>query len=89
MQLIDDCYVCSDCLVFIANGDLSGLDNDPDTADGREAEIIAGIEKEAEAGGHWVGGDSEKDHEFSRSSCDCCGTSVEGSRHQAAVIYHD
>ena len=85
MLEVYECEVCIDCIMFIANGDLSGLDNDPDTADERQEAILAGVEREADAGGHWVAGDGET--VFSRASCDCCDSSLAGSRHGANVIY--
>lgn len=84
-----DCYVCQDCLMFIANGDLSGLDYalSKEDADEKEQAIKEGIELEANAGGYYAAGDSERDHEFSRWPCDCCGEMLAGSRHHAVVIY--
>jgi len=90
MQVIDDLSVCVDCAMFIANGDLTGLDYafDEKEADERQAAILAGISKETKAGGHWVmSGDENEESSFSRSACDCCDTSLGGDRLKAAVIY--
>lgn len=68
--------VCSDCLLFIANGDLPEDDE-------MEKDIIAGVESFS---GHLHAGDSDEDEEFSRHSCDCCGTNLAGSRHQVIEL---
>jgi hypothetical protein len=75
MEIYDDeCFVCVDCLAFIASGDL------PEDEDDHER-ILSG------AGDmHWVCGDSERDEEFSWRSCDCCGSSLGGSRHHAVIL---
>ena len=72
----DDLWVCIDCTVVIANGDWTGID-DPE----REAEIEEGL---ASIPGHWVLGEGEMD--FSWRGCDCCGSPLGGSRHEALVL---
>lgn len=68
-------WVCADCILYIANGDLP-----EDPADARR--ITDAIAAEP---GTWVCG-SAPDDEFSWSACDCCGSTLGGSRHEAAVI---
>jgi hypothetical protein len=77
--------VCTDCIMFIANGDLTGLDyHYGEQADERKAEIIAGVESCLP--GQVGAGDGEHDQEFSRYGCDCCGTPLAGARHRANVL---
>lgn len=87
MHVIDDQWICQDCLFFIANGDLPSATGGSEEADAR---VIAGCEREAAAGGHWAldsAEDGSDTLDFSRSDCDCCGSSLGGSRHRAAVLY--
>jgi hypothetical protein len=74
-------WVCSDCLMAIANGDFSGLDNDPETADRRQAEIEKGIESFE---GYLVVGDD--DIEFSHDGCECCGSPLAGSLYEVIEL---
>jgi len=89
MKVIDDLSVCSDCAMAIANGDFTGLDYHYGAkANERQAEIVAGLDKEAAAGGYWVmSGDENEESWFSWSSCDCCDSGLGGDRLKAAVIY--
>jgi hypothetical protein len=81
----DDLWVCQDCLLYIANGDLTGLDNNPETAERRQAEILAGIERELPA--QWVADSSEEtDREFSSAPCDCCEQRAAGSRYHCVLL---
>ena len=92
VEVLGPYWVCSDCLMFIANGDL------PDCADDETAKaVVAGVESEP---GHWVAGGECEEHQdhnhcaesgcdsrdFSWSDCECCGSSLGGSRHKASVI---
>jgi hypothetical protein len=81
----DDFLVCTDCLMAIANGDTSGLDYyySADEATRRLDEIHAGM---AAAGGDIVPGETDRDEEFSRRDCDCCGCGLAGSRHHCVVL---
>lgn len=85
-EIIDDNFmVCTDCLMAIANDDYTGLDyhyNDAE-AEQRMNDIKAGIDN---AGGHIALGDSENDAEFSISACDCCSSSLAGSRHHCVIL---
>jgi len=86
----DDIWVCPDCLQAAVNGDLSGLDNDPETADARAKAINEGL---AAFGPHLVPDfDTESGEgisEFSRRSCDGCGDHHHGGRHRFAVLGED
>lgn len=85
MQILDDNFmVCSECIQAIANDDYSGLDYhyDRESADNRASHIRNGI---MHAGGNICIGDSDKDEEFSTSSCDCCGGQLAGSRHHCVL----
>lgn len=81
-HIIDDLQLCCDCAMMIENGDASGMD------DKAEAACRIGIQKEYEAGGHWVLSGAENDEaSFSWSRCDCCDSRLGGDRYKAAVIY--
>lgn len=81
----DDFMVCTDCLMAIANDDYSGLDYHYSEAEATErmAEIQAGM---AAAGGNICCGEADRDEEFSSRDCDCCGSSLAGSRHHCVVL---
>lgn len=80
MQILDDdCYVCQDCLMIIANDDDSGIEDEERVKEVREA-VYAGP-------ADWVCGDSEKDMEFSRRCCGCCNNALSGSRHHAVLLF--
>lgn len=74
--------VCSDCLFFIANGDLPSDENDA-------ARVVKGVESFAP--GYVAAGSSESDVEgsFSWRPCDCCGSKLGGDRHDAVVLGDD
>jgi len=124
-DVIRDLWVCVDCLMFHANGDLP---DDPEA----EAAIIAGCEREApyvwtcdgpntvdcgggiecvrcdgtgeidtddsdepsacpdcDGGGRVDEPEDADTQEFSWSECDCCQSTLGGSRHRMALIKHD
>lgn len=76
--LDDDCYVCQDCLMVIANDDDSGIEDEERAREVREC-VYRGP-------GSWACGDSDKDMEFSRRTCDCCCEGLEGSRHHVILV---
>lgn len=82
VDIIDDLWVCCDCIMMIANGDLP-TGSDADVEDFQEAFDIA---CEREAPYQWVAGSEE--NEFSWRHCDCCHSSLGGSRHEAYLINH-
>jgi hypothetical protein len=70
MPEVFDVFVCVDCGFFLANGE-------PDETDPRwnKAALLKNWE-----GYHLVNGDTEKDHEFSWTPCEGCGTKAGGTR---------
>ncbi|MFN2332480.1 MAG: hypothetical protein ABR580_11615 [Halomonas sp.] len=88
-KIVDDHFmVCADCLMIIANDDATGLDHflDEESAAARERELRHSIAAAQRDGNYLVVGDSEQDEEFSTSSCDCCNTSLAGSRHHCVLM---
>ena len=86
-ELINDRFMaCGDCTPVLANGDYTHLDYYYSFVHECEA-MIERINKGMEnAGGYIMRGDDEHDDEFSRSRCDCCGTSLAGSRTHFVVL---
>ena len=80
MQVIAEISVCVDCLIMIANGDVSGIDNED-----RIAEVIAGMDRLTTDGAHLVAGDSD-DGNFRWTPCECCGSELGGDRHAAVLL---
>ena len=74
--LRDDLSVCTDCLFYIANGDLP---DDPK----RAREVEHGV---ASQGGYVCPGESDGDEHFSWRPCHCCGSKLGGNRHPAIVL---
>jgi hypothetical protein len=71
--------VCVDCLVWFANGDLSGIDN-PE----RELEVITAVG--IDEGYDVVPGDYDSEPSFSHSPCDACRNPQGGTRVPAVMI---
>lgn len=86
-KVIDDEFmVCADCTPVLANGDYTHLDYYYSFVHECEA-VIERINKGMDnAGGYIALGDREKDDEFSRSRCDCCGTHLAGARTHFVVL---
>ena len=63
----DELFVCADCYQFINNGEVENPDPSwkPEDCDYEDIYYI---------------GDSDRDVEFSRSPCDCCGSNLHGFR---------
>lgn len=71
----DSDWICSDCAMVVASGDTSGMDD----------ETIARVTATAcDSRGTWVLGDQTD--EFSRQSCDRCGTTLAGERISANIL---
>lgn len=68
--------VCTDCLFFIANGDLPENENDA-------ARVVAGVESFAPG---YVAPTGEGEGSFSWRPCECCGCKLGGDRHDAVVL---
>ncbi len=81
METIEGLYVCSDCAIFIANGDLP---EDPVVS----RTIVSGIEKQLPSE-FVMSFDEDKDNDFSKHPCDCCGDRLAGYRHAAVLIQHN
>lgn len=72
--------VCIDCLMMIANGDSSGIDDFP----AWESRVDS---YDATEGGRWaVVPDSDGEQFFSWASCDYCGTCLGGDRFPVTFI---
>lgn len=77
-----DIMVCTNCALYVANGDL------PSAAWGTErddARILAGEETLAMLGYRVHCGDSSRDDGFSRDECDMCSDYHHGARHHAIM----
>ena len=79
----EDIKVCEDCMMIIANDDDSGMSEEQATT------CREGIEQWNANGYYLCVGDSDSDQyeEFSRSTCDCCGQRLHGSRHQVVAMH--
>lgn len=86
-ETIDDLWVCSDCVMFLANGDFPEYRDETMYADCIDAiwppeegwSLCVDFPRDGE----------EEDtcyNEFSWSSCDCCGSTLGGSRYRATAI---
>lgn len=71
--------VCVDCLFVIAN-------NDWPEDEARRAEVAEGIARWSEEGWELVCGDAENDHDFLWARCECCGSTLGGSRHEIGTL---
>jgi hypothetical protein len=77
----DDLWLCQDCTIYAANGDLSGVIDEK-----TEKAVIKGVDR---LGSHLVidsGEDGEGEKGFSWSHCDACGSKLGGSRTRFAVL---
>lgn len=81
----NDFMVCEDCLHAIAYDDYTGLDYHYDEKEAykRMREIKNGIH---DAKGSISRGDSEKDVDFSRAPCECCGSGLAGGRFHCVML---
>jgi hypothetical protein len=75
----DPLMACVDCLMFVANGD-----EPEDESIDLGACITAHLDLRPLQ--HLVCGDSEQDDEFSWRACECCGSTLGGSRHQLFLL---
>lgn len=85
-EVLDENFmVCSDCLMAVANDDFSGLDYHLSEVEATErmAHIQSSI---AEIDGYVTVGNSENDESFSQSKCECCDTTLHGSRHHCVIL---
>ncbi len=89
---VEDLEVCTDCLLFIANGDTPEPTNDHHWSDDEPAEYPDGWESAAlterwdpSEGWRLCAGDGDGD-EFSSSQCEACGSYLAGSRYPAHAM---
>jgi hypothetical protein len=77
----DDLWLCDDCTIYAVNGDTSGIPDED------EKRVVKGVNA---LGPHLVPDfDSETGEgmeEFSRTTCDGCGTRLAGGRHRFAIL---
>ena len=74
-----DVWMCIDCGVLAANGEI------PDHEE-RAVEVERGFDAVADLGYIVAIGDSERDHVFSWSACDVCGSTLGGHRFHGALL---
>ncbi len=84
-DVISNLWVCTDCVMYIANGELPEEDADVGRA------ILDGIERERPY--DWVcesphddEGEGADQVDFSWRACECCNSHLGGSRHRCALI---
>jgi hypothetical protein len=89
MKVINDNYqVCDDCTPVLANGDYTHLDYHYDEP--VASEVMARINQGmSEAGGDIELGNPNKDLDFSKRNCDCCGAGQYGRRTHFYVVKWD
>lgn len=79
-EIEHELWLCQDCMIAEVNGDVSGLDDE------RAEEVQSGIERLVEQVGplsaNFQDGDGEE--EFSRRSCDACGSRDAGAKYRFA-----
>jgi hypothetical protein len=80
VAVIYEGWACVDCVMLIANGDDSGIDNPM-----RKHQEIASVGLDNL--GHVVlACDGDCEGQFRTDSCDYCGTTLHGDRHPIAVL---
>ncbi len=77
VEVIEDGYVCSDCMFMMANGETG----DPDHSEAKVEEIA-----QATAGWCCAEDADHPDQEFSTSACRTCRCHLYGSRHWAVKL---
>ena len=85
-MLIDQLWVCEDCLIYIAYADTSSFEY----CDARYQDVTEGEAHLAYYDYHTLSPDAnEEPNEFSIAQCDCCQTRLAGSRHPVSAIQRD
>lgn len=82
VKVVNELMACTDCMLYVANGDL------PEDDTGQLEEAI-GEWLDLSVHQHLVCGDSDKDEDFSWHQCECCGSKLGGSRHQLVLLEDD
>ncbi len=84
----DDQWICVDCMMLIANGE-----TDPEMSEQEAKDFISKVDNSLEDGLDWVLNSTEDEDgydtsydEFSWRRCDCCGSTLGGSRHRATIL---
>lgn len=67
-------YICSDCAMWHANADVSGIDDEKRVAEVTAYDGFLDVD---------CGENGEHCRDFSWSACDACGTTLGGDRHRA------
>ena len=82
----DKIMVCQECLQAIVNDDYTSLDYDYGLIEGyaRVEAIQAGINRLTANDRFLAAGEDET--EFSTQPCECCGSSLAGSRHEIIIL---
>lgn len=81
-KVVNELMACIDCLLYVANGDL------PEDDTGQLEEAI-GEHLDLSVHQYLVCGDNDKDDEFSWRACECCGSTLGGSRHLLVLLEDD
>ncbi len=76
----DDLEACTDCLMAIANGDYSGMD------DATEKRVRAAIDEWSKRGTLVPSGGEDDEEHFSWQSCDVCDSHLGGNRSKVALL---
>jgi hypothetical protein len=71
---------CTDCLVFVANGDVPEDENGNEWSPDHIEAIWPASQYDL------VCGDLDDDSDFSWQPCECCGSRLGGSRHALAAL---
>lgn len=76
----DDLTACTDCLMAIANGDFSGMD------DATEKRVRTALDEWGKRGTLVPSGDEDEEEHFSWSACDICDSGLGGNRSKVALL---
>lgn len=86
MKVINDDYqVCDDCTPVLANADYTHLDYQYDESESETVMALIDYGMSV-CGGYIALGDRDKDIDFSQARCDCCGTTLHGTRTHFVVL---
>lgn len=87
MRKVADIEICVDCVMFTANGEVTGSQGEDLTAE--HAAKMAELWGDSVNHIHDVTNAETGEHWFSWSSCDGCGSPLGGSRYPAVVLTED
>lgn len=80
IQIYSNLFVCVDCAIFIANGDLSD-----ESSPVRDNEILEGVSGELPF--RWVVDSTGDSESFMKRPCDCCHSPLAGDRLAASLVH--